>query len=207
MSRIPFVLAVSDRRGGDARDWADWCAALAEAGVDSLQVRERELADRELLDRIEAARAAFPPPNLLLVNRRFDLALAGGADGVHLPSDGLPARAVRASVGAGFRVGRSTHHREEIEALAAEGAVDYAVFGPIFATPSKRDILEPRGLDELAAACAAGLPVIAIGGVDSANAGEVLAAGAAGIAAIRAVAEPVSARALVAAAHAARARA
>ncbi|HLF55584.1 MAG TPA: thiamine phosphate synthase, partial [Thermoanaerobaculia bacterium] len=89
----------------------------------------------------------------------------------------------------------------------AEGAVDYVVFGPIFATPSKRDILEPRGLDELAAACAAGLPVIAIGGVDSANAGEVLAAGAAGIAAIRAVAEPVSARALVAAAHAARARA
>jgi thiamine-phosphate pyrophosphorylase len=101
-----------------------------------------------------------------------------------------------------LRIGRSVHEAGEVVALAAEGAVDYVVFGPVFETPSKRGLLEPRGLAGLATACRAGLPVIAIGGIDASNAGSALAAGAAGVAAIRACADRRTARELVEAARA-----
>jgi thiamine-phosphate pyrophosphorylase len=195
MPAIPRLLAVSDRRARGERDWSEWCAGLAALGVDGLQVREPELADGELLAHARAARAAFPTPRIVLVNRRGDIARLAGADGVHLPAAGLPIALARSIVGGDRLVGRSTHTVDEVAAARDAGA-DYAVFGPVFDTPSKRAILAPRGLDGLAAATAVGLPVVAIGGVAAANAAQLFAAGAAGVAAVRAFADDYEAAAL-----------
>lgn len=204
MSRVPFVLAVTDRgRPADAA-FERWCSALAEAGVDGLQVREKALDDRQRLALARAARAHFPPPRLLLVNGRIDVALAAGADGVQLPAAGLPAGELRRTFGPGPVIGVSTHSIAEIDRAAAEGAADFALFGPLHATPAKRGVLEPRGLDGLRAACGRGLPVIAVGGIDAGTAGAAITAGAAGVAAIRACADASAARELVAAAREAR---
>jgi len=197
MPAIPRLLAVSDGRARDRHDWSAWCAGLAARGVDGLQVREPALADGELLELVRAARAAFPPPRTLLVNRRGDVARLAGADGVHLPASGLPVAAARAVVGPELLVGRSTHTVDEVAAARDAGA-DYAVFGPVCDTPSKRELLSARGLDAVAAAAALGLPVIAIGGVTAENASRILAAGAAGVAAIRAFRDEAAAAALVA---------
>jgi len=194
----PFLFAISDR-ARLSTPWEEWCAGLAELGVDALQVRERDLDDLDLLHLAEVARLAFPPPRRLLVNRRFDLALAAGADGVHLPADGLPIAQVRRALPQAT-IGRSTHSLAEIARAHAEGA-DYAVFGPIFETPSKPLGPSPHGLDDLAAAARIGLPVIAVGGIDAGNVADVLAHGATGVAAIRAFARRDSAAELVAAAN------
>jgi thiamine-phosphate pyrophosphorylase len=195
---IPRLWAVTDRRQPGAADWRGWCARLAALGVPALQVREKDLDDRGLLELATAARAAFPRPGLLVVNRRFDVALAAGADGVHLPADGLSVRRVRAAVPAGFLVGRSTHTLAEIATAREEGA-DYVFFGPIHATPAKSGLGSPHGVSSLARAAAEGVPVIAIGGLDESNARAALGAGAHGVAAIRAFADIARARALVAA--------
>jgi len=95
---------------------------LAAAGVDTLLVRERELDDRDLLALMRSARAAYPGPGRLLGHRRFDIALAAGADGVHLPADGLPVPPVREATPSSFLVGRSTHTSDEIDRAAGDGA-------------------------------------------------------------------------------------
>lgn len=200
MPAIPRLLAVSDRRTRGDRGWLDWCAALARLGVDGLQVREGELDDGALAALSRAARSAFPAPRTLLVNRRGDIARLAGADGVHLPADGLPIAVARAVVGAGALVGRSTHRVEEVVAARDAGA-DYAIFGPLFDTPSKRGRIAPRGLGELVAAAACGLPVIAIGGIEPQRVAAVLAAGAAGVAAVRAFVDDEATAAMVAAAR------
>lgn len=210
MSRVPTVLAVSDRgrleRPEQPKDTelGRWCTALAEAGVDALQVREKSLADRPLLELVRHARESFPAPRLLLVNGRFDVALAAGADGVQLPAAGLPATAVRSTLGARPVIGVSTHTPGEVEQAAADGAADFVLFGPVFPTPAKLGVLDARGLDALRAVCARGLPVIAVGGIDAGNAGAAIAAGASGVAAIRACADAGGARELVAAVREAR---
>lgn len=203
MPALPALLAISDRRLLGARDWSDWCAGLAAAGVDGLQVRERELEDDELLALVSAARRSFSP-RALFVNRRFDIALAAGADGVHLPAHGLPVALVRATLGERLVIGRSTHDLDEVRRASEQGA-DYVVFGPVFDTPSKRSRLAPRGLAALGEAATIGVPVLAIGGIDAARVETVLRHGATGLAAIRAFATPDSAAAMVAALHEARA--
>lgn len=202
--KVPRTLAISDRaalRG----DWEAWCAALAEAGVDALQVREKSAGDRELLELARAARRHFPRPHLLLVNGRADVALAAGADGVHLPATGLPPAAARALAGPERLVGLSTHEAAEVRAAAADGVVDYALYGPVHATPSKAGRIEPRGVSSLAGVAASGLPVLAVGGLDDAErASAAVAAGARGVAGIRAFLDPGRAREIVAAVHGAR---
>jgi thiamine-phosphate pyrophosphorylase len=196
MPNPPRLLPVSDRRLLAGSSFAGWAAQLATLGVDALLVRERDLEDRLLDELLSEARRAFPRPGRLLVHRRVDLACLAGADGVHLPADGLAVAKIRAVAPAGFLIGRSTHTAEEVASARDEGA-DYVVFGPVFDTPSKAGILPPRGLAELARVAALGIPVVAIGGIDEESAPRVLAAGAAGIAAIRAFAEPASARRLI----------
>jgi thiamine-phosphate pyrophosphorylase len=184
------LLAISDRAGLGALgiDPADWLRALGGAGtggIAALQLREKDLDDRDLFTLARLARTLLPPPIPLLVNGRLDIALAAGADGVHLPADGVPAPPLRARFGAAaagtLLIGRSTHSVAEVERARDEGA-DYATFGPVYATPGKG---EPVGLAELARAAATGLPVYALGGVTLDRFGELAAAGAAGIAAIR----------------------
>jgi thiamine-phosphate pyrophosphorylase len=162
-----------------------WFAALAQAGVDAVQLREKALADRPLLALAQAARAALGRSTCLLVNGRADIALAAGADGVHLPADGLPAAALRARLGSRhLLVGVSTHSLAEVEQAQRDGA-DYVVFGPVWATPGKAAAERAAGPAALARAAAGGIPVYALGGVTLDRLAEAAAAGAAGAAAIR----------------------
>ena len=157
----------------------------ARAGIDFVQIRERDLGARDLVDlcrRAGAAASSFPTK--VLVNDRLDVALAAGIDGIHLTTRSLTARVVRETIGTTLLVGVSTHSREEL--AAAAGFVDFAVCGPVFATPSKRGMgapLGPAGVARLAAE--ADFPVFALGGISRANAAEALAPPVSGIAAIR----------------------
>ncbi len=132
--------------------------------------------------------------SLILVNERFDVALAAEAAGVHLRSSSVPAPVMRGHVPPGFLVGRSVHAAAEAARVAAAGGVDYLILGTVYPSASKPG-RPPCGVDALAAtARAVRLPVLAIGGVTVDNMTEVLAAGAAGAAAIGLFAEPGPAR-------------
>lgn len=161
------------------------------AGANWVQIREKDLPARRLLEVARAAvRAAAGHGALVFVNERIDVALAARAAGVHLGGESVDAReAIRWLRGGngpeGFRVGVSCHSIEEAREAERAGA-DYVFFGPVFDTPAKRKFGAPQGIAKLKEACAAAnIPAIAIGGVDGTNAAECLRAGAAGIAAIR----------------------
>lgn len=171
--------------------------AAAQAGVDWIQIREKDLPgnDYGLLVREALRRAAEHTEESscatrILVNDRLDVALAEHASGVHLGEKSLPlAEAKRVAVnrpaGRDFLFGVSCHSLEAARAAAGGGA-SYLFFGPVFATPSKAMFGTPQGLERLADVCrAVSIPVLAIGGITLANAATCLAAGAAGIAAIR----------------------
>jgi thiamine-phosphate pyrophosphorylase len=167
------------------------------AGVDWIQLREKHLQGRELVEltrgAVEKARAAGGRARIL-VNDRLDVALAAGADGVHLGGSSLPVVEVRAwlrregarlKVTEDFLVGRSCHSMAEAQ-LAERAGASYIIFGPVYATPSKAQYGPPQGLERLAEVCrAVQIPVLAIGGIAAENASACLRAGAAGIAAIR----------------------
>lgn len=170
--------------------------ALA-AGVDWVQVREKDLPGGRLLElarRIvcfaeEQAVETESHPRII-INDRLDVALAARADGVHLGRESAPAHEVvrwcRAGTAPnGFVIGVSCHNVEE--AREAENAkTDYIFFGPVFETPSKQAFGTPQGIERLAEVCrAVAVPVIAIGGLDEENAASCIRAGASGIAAIR----------------------
>ena len=152
----------------------------------AVQLREKDLGGRALLGLARALRRACDEAGqLLIVNDRIDVALAAGADGVHLPSAGIPVAEARHLLGPEAIIGRSCHSRAEVEAALAGGA-SYATFSPIYDTPSKREYGAPLGVEALREAAALGLPLVALGGIDAGRAREVRAAGAAGVAAIRA---------------------
>ena len=156
----------------------------AAAGIGCVQIREKRLPARLLFKLVrEAAALTVSSSTKLLVNERFDIAIAAGADGVHLTSTSMPLARVREAVPSRFLIGVSTHSLAEIAAAKDSGA-DYAMLGPIFETPGKG---EPIGLEELERVCCtvAPFPVVAVGGIDASNEAAVIGAGAAGVAAIR----------------------
>jgi thiamine-phosphate pyrophosphorylase len=173
-------------------------AAAARAGVDFIQLREKDLSARELealahesvqiLERLRAEDRGLR--TRLLINSRTDVALATAADGVHLPAGDLPAAEVRTLAGnrppatSNFLIAVSCHTLAEVTAAAAQRA-DLAVFGPVFEKAGGRGV----GMEALRQACAGvgekKMPVLALGGVTLANAAECLRAGAAGVAGIR----------------------
>ena len=155
------------------------------AGVDLVQIREKHLATRELLELAKAAvDAALGTATRIVVNDRLDVALAAGAAGVHLGRQSLPARVVRQQVSKDFLVGVSCHSLQEARHAASAGA-DYVVLGPIFATPSKLAYGPPLGLQKLREVTAqVKIPVLALGGITLERVRSCLAAGAAGIAGI-----------------------
>lgn len=162
-------------------------AALA-GGADVIQLRDKSLSGRDLyalaLDMgamVRASRATF------IINDRLDIAQAAGADGVHLGQSDLPVAAARSLAPPSFIVGASVGSVEEAVAAERDGA-DYIALSPVFSTPTKDDAGPGHGLEVLSEIRAAvGIPVIAIGGVNSANIKDVVAAGADGVAVISAV--------------------
>ena len=168
------------------------------AGVDWVQIREKDLPARNLTDltRAAIARAAIGANERaaagrarVLVNDRLDVAWAAAAAGVHAGESSLPIRELaeaRRRLGReDFLVGASCHSLKGVVRAAEDGA-DYVFFGPVFATPSKASFGAPQGLTKLAETCeAVSIPVIAIGGITVENAGACGEAGAAGVAAIR----------------------
>lgn len=181
----PVLYYITDRRGLRDQDPLPVIAAAIGAGVDLIQIRERDLGTRALLALVErGVELARGTATRILVNDRLDIALAAGADGVHLPVHSFPVAVVREKVGDALLVGASTHNLEELR-TAERGGADFVVFGPVFETPSKREYGPPLGLEKLADAVhTAKIPVLALGGINLANAADCLRAGAAGLAAI-----------------------
>jgi thiamine-phosphate pyrophosphorylase len=156
------------------------------AGVDWVQVRERALDGARLLAFAEEVAAAARRGARaggrevrLIVNRRADVALAIGADGVHLGFDAMDVTAARRVVGKGALVGVSTHSVDEVRAAAG---ASYVHLAPVYAPLSKAATRRALGLAAVEAAAREKVPVIAQGGVDASNAGAVRAAGASGVA-------------------------
>jgi thiamine-phosphate pyrophosphorylase len=135
-----------------------------------------------------------------LVNDRADIALAAHADGVHLSTLSVDAATIRRAFGDRLLIGVSTHNLQEAR-NARDDAADFAVFGPVFDTPSKYRFGTPVGLEALAGVAGemAPFPIIALGGVTQDNAAAALGAGASGIAAIRLFSEPAKLESTVAA--------
>ena len=152
------------------------------AGIEWIQIREKDLSARALFDLVEAAgKLPNPHGSKILVNTRADVAIAAGAAGIHLPSGSPPARFWRRP---GFLVGVSCHSVEEVRDAETDGA-DYVVFGPVFPPRSKTSLTAPKGLDDLRrAAEEVKIPVLALGGVTRENSDACISAGAAGVAGI-----------------------
>jgi thiamine-phosphate pyrophosphorylase len=163
----------------------DLVRRAAAAGVNLVQVRERNLDDRHLLALTRSiVQAVEGTPARVVVNDRVDIALAAGAEGVHLRADSPPAEAVRAMVPEAFLIGRSVHGEAEAIAAARTG-VDYLILGTIFPSANKPAGAVWLGLEALKrAAGAIQVPVLAIGGITADKVEGVAAAGAAGFAAI-----------------------
>jgi thiamine-phosphate diphosphorylase len=184
----PVLCLVTDRR----RFGAPWETALVErvrtaaiAGVDLVQIRERDLDGGPLMRLVSACVETVRGTHTrIVVNDRLDVALAARAHGVHLRGDSFAARRVRPCVPSGFLIGRSVHSVTEAAATGEPGVVDYLVFGTVFSSSSKPGH-PTAGLGELwAVVRATRVPVLAIGGVTSDGIRDVMTTGAAGVAGI-----------------------
>ena len=195
-TRKPLLCYVTDRRGlAGAPGLANKLLVqkieqAAKAGVDWIQIREKDLSGRGLAEMAGQAKARAGSGSAILINDRLDVACAVGASGVHLGEHSIsPAEARRflsqRGASENFIVGVSVHSLE-VAMLAERVGADYVIFGPVFATPSKAEFGQPQGVPRLQEICRRlAIPVLAIGGITLQNAGECLKAGAAGIAAIR----------------------
>jgi thiamine-phosphate pyrophosphorylase len=158
-------------------------------GVDLIQIREKSLSARRLFELALAASALTrKTATRLLINDRADIAVAAGANGVHLAANSLSVKAVRKAFPGTLLIGVSTHSWEAAALAASEGA-DFAVFGPVYDTPEKGPA---KGLEALQKVCErlSPFPVFGLGGVDLSRMDEVFRAGAAGIAGIRCFGQP-----------------
>ena len=173
---------ITDSRTLANESLLDAIARNLAAGIEWIQIREKDLSARALFQLVEAAlKLPNPHDSKILVNTRADVALAAGAAGVHLPSGSPPARVWRRQ---GFLIGVSCHSVEDVRHAEAEGA-GYVVFGPVFPPRSKPAGHEPRGLEDLQrAAAAVKIPLLALGGVTRENSDACISAGAAGVAGI-----------------------
>ncbi len=161
-------------------------AAAAGAGIDLVQIRERDLDGGPLAELVTRCLAAVSGSKAkVLVNERVDVAIGSGAHGVHLRGDSMSAERVRTLAPGAFTVGRSVHAIDEAEREAKAGGLDFLVIGPVFPTQSKSASSTWFGADavgELAGRVS--VPVLAIGGIDLANLASIARTGAAGVAAI-----------------------
>jgi len=182
------VYLITDRRQAPRDDIMQVVAGALDGGIRAVQLREKDLPGKELYrlaDRMRKLTAGYGAR--LLVNDRVDVAMAVGADGVHLGGSSIPASVARRLLGEGALIGCSTHNARELREAVEQGA-DFATFGPVYPTPSKAAYGPPVGVIALAKACReTAIPVFALGGVKKENAGEAIGAGAFGIALISGV--------------------
>jgi thiamine-phosphate pyrophosphorylase len=188
VDRLGFALYLVTDRATAGRPLVPVVEECLAAGLRAVQIREKDLAVRDLLALAGDLRAATERYRArLVVNDRADVALACGADGVQRTHASLPVAALRHACGHDALIGASVHGVDG--ALDAEaGGADFVVFGPVYETASKRAYGPPQGLDALARVTGAvQVPVLAVGGITPARVPEVLARGARGVAAIGAI--------------------
>lgn len=190
MAEVDFSLyLITDRKlFGDLPSFFSAIEEALKGGAKALQLREKDLGVRELLDlayRLRDMTRAFGAR--LFVNDRVDVALAADADGVHLGGQSMPAFAVRRVVGRHMLIGVSTHGIGQAVQAEKDGA-DFITLGPVFETPSKARYGKPLGIDVLREASGRlSVPFFAIGGIRGERAGDVTRAGSRGVAVISAV--------------------
>ena len=174
-------------------------SAATEAGIDLIQIREKQLTARVLFElATRAVKLTKDSSTRLLINDRADIAAGAGADGVHLTTRSIEAAIIRKTFGKTLLIGVSTHSLEEATA-ARDGDADFAVIGPVFETGSKLEYGSPIGLELLGqtARQLAPFPLLALGGVSIENAPQALRAGASGLAGISLFADPTRLRSVV----------
>lgn len=173
------------------RSHIDVARAALEGGADAVQLRDKDIGGNEMLRLAVQMRDIVDVREgdcLLFVNDRVDVAIASGADGVHLGQQDLPAAATRPIIGDGMILGISAETVQEARKARDDGA-DYLGVGPVFATPSKADAGDPIGIEGLKKIRGSvELPIVAIGGINEGNLKQVFEAGADGVAVISAVA-------------------
>ena len=171
------------------RDAVGLAAAVLAGGATFIQLRAKDLPSGEFAAVARAVRALTDAAGAqLIINDRSDIARLCDAAGVHLGQDDLPPAAARTQLGPDRWIGFSTHNLVQVDAALHAEAIDYLAFGPIFATPSKRDADPVQGLAALRAVRArCPLPLVAIGGIDAATIADVLGAGADAVAVIGAI--------------------
>jgi thiamine-phosphate pyrophosphorylase len=185
--RLPilcFVVGPADVKEGDLE--ATVASAIA-GGVTMVQLRAKEMPGGQMLDIARRLKTLTRGKAMLVINDRLDVAIAAEADGAQVPEAGLPTLVARGLIGKYSVLGRSVHSVEAAVQAAREGA-EFVLAGTVFKSPSKPD-LKPAGtaiITEIAKSVT--VPVVGIGGVTAANVGEVIKAGAGGIAVISAIA-------------------
>ncbi|HEX7316448.1 MAG TPA: thiamine phosphate synthase [Pyrinomonadaceae bacterium] len=186
---LPKLYPITDRRLSGLRH-AEQVARLCEGGARVVQLREKALPAREFYAEVlEALRVARGFGARVIVNDRVDVALAAGADGVHVGQDDMPPEAARALLGGEMVLGFSTHGVGQASE-AARLPVDYVAIGPVFDTASKEKpdpVVGLEGVRRVRAAVGVGVRLVAIGGVTLERAPSVLAAGADSVAVIGAL--------------------
>ncbi|MDE2804614.1 MAG: thiamine phosphate synthase [Gemmatimonadota bacterium] len=188
LERYLRLIVITDRGLSDPRAVTDVVAQALHAGAPAVQLREKAQPPREILPLAHRLRADTRRAGaLFFVNDRLDLALAVGADGVHLGPDDLPVGAARAIAPPGFLIGYSADMADAAHAAVRDGA-DYIGCGTVYATHTKANAGEVTGIEGLRKVVrAVDVPVVGIGGVTPARAPAVVAAGAVGCAAIGAI--------------------
>lgn len=179
---------VTDQSSAGGRTLTDVVAAAVQGGVTCVQLREKQLNTRDFFAQAIALKELLAPHNIpLVINDRIDVALACGAQGVHLGQSDMPVAQARRLLPLNVFIGWSVETMEDV-ARSASLPVDYLGVSPIYATPTKTDTQAPWGLDGLRKVrSATALPLVAIGGIHAGNASAALSAGADGLAVVSAL--------------------
>lgn len=179
---------VTDRGMTGERPLDDVVNEAVAGGVTCVQLREKRSSTREFLREAERLVPVLDGTGVpLLINDRVDVALAVGADGVHLGQHDMPAATARALLGPDAIIGVSVETMADVDALQ-DADIDYVAVSPVFATPTKRDTAQPWGLDGLARVRARTRhPLVAIGGLNRRNVADAVASGADGVAVVSAI--------------------
>lgn len=179
---------VTDPNLSRGRSYREVVGAALRGGATIVQYREKNASTRQMIQEASELQAFCRAQRVpFIVDDRIDVALAIGADGVHVGQDDMPARIARGLIGPGKILGVSVETADQAHQAVSDGA-DYLGASPVFGTATKPDIGKPIGLDGLAEIIrVSNVPVVAIGGINTGNAATVLRTGAAGIAVVSAI--------------------